>query len=310
MILMFLSLISSVATAGSGPWVLSEGDLSVYAGTEFQRLSRLALSSGSRADDVVDVDDGLETFGAVGIASYGLRDRFELEVAVPWYQVSANNQREVCALLALGACETTSSLGNLTARAKWLLVDELAGAPVSVAVGSEARFGAFTADTRERITNVGEGTTDFGAFASVGRSGGLAEGFWSAWAEGGWRYRFPNTDLVGAGLVPGSETTARAELLLGSQRWWSLGPSASILWRPRGLDVEDILSRPAVATSIDRWGALSVFSLRVGGKLIVRSSDRVDFVAGVLATAHAVNNPSDVVSVSLGISLHPGPVEP
>ena len=310
MLLLFFSLFFPAAQAGSGPWALSEGDASFYGGAEFQRLTRLALSSGSRADDVLDVDDGLETFGLVGVVSYGLRDRFELEASVPWYQVAANNQRAVCDALAMGACETTSSVGVLTARAKWLVVDELAGSPVSLALGGEARFGAFTASTRERITNVGEGTTDFGAFASLGRSGGIADGFWSAWVEGGWRHRLPNTDLRGAGAVPGSETTAEAEFLLGAQRWWSLGPSASLLWRPSGLDVEDILARPAVAKSVDRWGALSVFSLRVGGKLIVRSSERVDFVAGVMRTAHAVNNPADVVSVSLGISVHPGPADP
>ena len=80
-----------------------------------------------------------------------------------------------------------------------------------------------------------------------------------------------------------------------------------MLWRPSGYDVEDILGSAALATDVDRWAALSVTSLRVGAKAIVRSSERVDLVAGVLATAYAVNNPSDVLSVSLGLSVHPGP---
>ena len=45
----------------------------------------------------------------------------------------------------------------------------------------------------------------------------------------------------------------------------------------------------------------------MGGKLLLRSSDRVDFVAGVLTTVTAVNNPSDVLTVSVGVSVHPGP---
>ena len=83
MLLFFIGLFFPAAQAGSGPWALSEGDASFYGGAEFQRLTRLALSSGSRADDVLDVDDGLETFGLVGVVSYGLRDRFELEASVP-----------------------------------------------------------------------------------------------------------------------------------------------------------------------------------------------------------------------------------
>ena len=310
--MMLLALLVSLlpsAVAGAGPWVISSGDASFYGGAEMQRFTKLALSSGSGADDVVDVDDGLETFGLKAVASYGLRDRFEIEAQVPWYRVDANTKGPVCAALSLGACRTTQGIGVMTARIKGLVVDELVGRPVSLAVGTEARFGQHTAQDRERITNLSEGTNDLGGFVSVGRSGGLAQGFWSAWAEGGGRYRFPNTEL-GAGAVPGAEFFGDIELLAGAQRWWSLGPNATFLHRPTGYDVEDILGSAALATNIDRWGALSISSLRVGAKLIVRSSERVDLVAGVLTTAWAVNNPSDVTTVSLGLSIHPGPEAP
>lgn len=305
--LALLTLLCGPALAGSGPWVVSEGDLSFFGGAEYQRFTQLALSTGSSSPDVVDVDNGLETVGAKLVGSYGLRDRVELELQLPWYRVDANTtDGAVCAALGLGACETTSGLGIVTARVKGLMLDELAGSPLSLALGGEMRFGQSTADTRERITNLGEGTTDLGAFASVGRSGGLADGFWSAWLEGGYRYRFPNTDFP-RGSAPGSEITGDFEFLAGARRWWSIGPSASLLWRPSGYDVEDILGSAALATDVDRWAALSVTNLRVGAKAIVRSSERVDLVAGVLATAYAVNNPSDVLSVSLGLSVHPGP---
>ena len=295
------------AVAGSGPWVISEGDASFYGGTEFQRLTRLALSTGKGAPEEVDVDDGLETFGAKAILTYGLRDRIELEARLPWYRVEANTQGPICAALSLGACETTEGIGQMQARLKGVVVDELRGAPVSIALGAETRFGTFTSDTRQRITNIGEGTNDVGAFASMGRSGGLADGFWSGWVEGGWRHRFPNREFASVGAVPGDEFFGDAEFLAGSQRWWSLGPSLTWLWRPDGFDVEQLLGNPQVATSIDRWGALNISSLRVGGKLLLRSSDRVDFVAGVLTTVAAVNNPSDVLTVSVGVSVHPGP---
>lgn len=302
-------LLSPTAQAGAGPWVISPGDASFYGGAEMQRFTRLAVSTGSGAPEVVDVDDGLETFGLKAVASYGLRERFEIEAQVPWYRVDANTKGAVCGALSLGACRTTQGIGIVTARAKGVVVDELVGAPLSMALGTELRFGQHTAQDRERITNLGEGTNDLGAFASLGRSGGLADGFWSAWLEGGGRYRFPNTELP-EGPVPGPEIFADFEALAGARRWWSLGPSASMLWRPAGYDVEDILSRPTLATDIDRWGALSILTVRVGGKLIIRSSERVDLVAGVLTTAYAVNNPSDVTTVSFGLSVHPGPEAP
>jgi hypothetical protein len=302
---LLISLLPS-ALAGAGPWVISSGDTSFYGGAEMQRFTKLALSSGSGADDVVDVDDGLETVGVKAVASYGLRDRFEIEAMVPWYRVDANTKGPVCAALSLGACRTTQGIGVVSARLKGLVLDELVGRPVSLAVGTEARFGQHTAPDRERITNLSEGTNDLGGFVSVGRSGGLAQGFWSAWAEAGGRYRFPNTELS-VGAVPGAEVFGDVEVLAGAQRWWSLGPSATFLHRPTGYDVEDILGSAALATDIDRWGALSITSLRIGGKLIVRSSERIDLVAGVLTTAWAVNNPSDVTTVSLGVSIHPGP---
>ena len=53
-----------------------------------------------------------------------------------------------------------------------LALDELYGPPLSLAVGGELRVGTFTAPERAQLTNLGEGTTDLGAFLSAGRSGG------------------------------------------------------------------------------------------------------------------------------------------
>lgn len=285
------------ALAGTGPWTLPEGDLSAYGGAEYQRIGRLANSTGSYSDEVVDVDEGLEKAGAQLVLGYGVRERVDVELQVPYYQVTANRQDgPLCTTLGLEACVPTSGLGIVTTRVKGLLADELVGSPLSVSTGVQLRLGQATAATRARLTNLGEGTTDVGPFASLGRSGALGQGYWSGYVEGGWRYRFPNTDMGGA-PVPGSEVHADAEWLGGLHSWWAIGPSVSFLWRPEGVDIEAL-----DAADVDRFGELRVVNLRAGAKLIVRSSRRTSLVLGALGTAYAVNNPSDVLILTAGLA--------
>lgn len=294
-----LAVLGSTAHAGSGPWVVSPGDLSLYAGTEYQRITELVIHDEGEEVDTVPVDDGLETFGVKAIASYGLRERIEIEVEVPWYRVEANrNEGAVCTSLGLQACATTEGLGVISTRVKGLVLDELAGSPVSLSVAGIARFGAFTSDTRARLTNLSEGTTDIGGALAIGRSGGLGDGFWSAWAEAGWRHRFPNAERRGV-AVPGGELTADADFLGGLQSWWSVGPSVSLLYRPDGFDF--VALDPV---SPDRFGELRVLSTRVGGKLVLRSNDRVSVVASAHKAVIVRNNPTPL-SLGLGLSVQP-----
>ncbi|MEC7948807.1 MAG: hypothetical protein VX265_14665 [Myxococcota bacterium] len=291
--------LSSTAHAGSGPWVVSPGDLSLYAGTEYQRIEELVIHDDGEEVDVIPVDDGLETFGVKAIASYGLRERIELQLEVPWYRVEANRQEgAVCTSLGLQACATTEGLGVISTQVKGLVLDELAGSPVSLSVAGLLRFGAFTSDERARLTNISEGTTDLGGSLAVGRSGGLGDGFWSAWTEVGWRHRFPNAERGGIG-VPGGEMTADADVLAGLRRWWSIGPSVSMLYRPDGYDFVSF-----DATSPDRLGELRIFTTRIGGKLILRSNERVSVVASAHKAMIVRNNPTPI-SLGLGLSVQP-----
>ncbi len=285
------------ASAGTGPWTLPEGDLSVYAGAEYQRIGRLAPSTGSYSEGVVDVDQGLEKAGAQLILGYGVRDRVDVELQLPYYYVAANRtDGPLCSTIGQRGCDTTHGMGIVGVRVKGLVVDELIGAPLSVAVGADLRLGQHTSDTRARVTNLGEGTTDLGGFASLGRSGALGQGYWSGYLEVGGRYRFPNTDRDGV-PVPGSELQVDVEWLGGARPAWAIGPAVTMLWRPQGEDIETTdFGDP------DRFGMLSVLNLRAGGKLIVRSSRRTSLALAVFGTGYAVNNPSDLVVVTAGLS--------
>lgn len=296
-------LVPLSASAGSGPWVIADGQYSVYMGGEVSRLERLDTRDGAGGREVIDVDQGLSTLGAKAILTIGAQGRFEAEIGVPVYRVQANRtDGAVCESLGLEACETTQGIGVITARAKGTVLDELYGDPITLAIGADARLGHLTAPTRARITNLGEGTFDLGGFASVGRAGRLADGSWSAWLEvDGW-YRFTNTDSYpapsGEIRAPNPEFQATSEVLFGWTPAFSVGPLATFFARPGGLDFGELdLSDP------DRLAALRVMNLRVGGTVVIRARQGLSFSGSVLQTVSAANNPY-VTLVSFGVGTN------
>jgi hypothetical protein len=292
----------AAAHAGSGPWTVGAGRASVYAAVEGQRLGRLAIDRGD-ARQVVDVGEGLQKVTVKGIATVGLTNRVEAELGVPWTRAETTRpDSALCGALGLGACETTEGIGIVDAKAKLLLLDEYFNAPLSLSLGGEVRLGQLTAGDRERITNLGEGTLDAGPFLSIGRTTSVgSSGYVSAWATGGYRFRSRNTDEFPLAdpredlPAPRDEVAASAQILLSPTGRWSVGPDASFLYRP-GPDFSQV-----DLTDPDRFAALGITALRVGGIATVRASDTLTGVLSVLGTAVAVNNPTDSWTVGVGL---------
>ncbi|MEQ1502075.1 MAG: hypothetical protein ABMB14_07580 [Myxococcota bacterium] len=289
------------AIAGSGPWVVGDGGFTLYTGAESQRFAHLVpIIDGKR--EVIPVAEGVSTLGLKAIGTVGFGGRAEVQLAVPWYHVEASRADEaLCVALALGACETTEGIGIVESRVKGLVLDEFFGAPFSLSLAAELRFGQFTASDRERVTNLGEGTFDAGPVLAVGRTGGLGKGYWSGWIEGSYRYRVPMTrnypQTTGKDTAPGSEFTASTEVIVGPRTAYGFGPTASLLWRPFGRDFGAL-----DLTDVDRFGALKVTNLRVGAVAVLRAN-RVSTSASVLRTVYASNNPTDGYVVSLGVQF-------
>lgn len=293
----------TLAHAGSGPWVVGERALTVYTGIESQQIGRLAIQTSAEQRDVIDVAEGVSTLGVKAIGTLGLGPRVDVQFVVPWYSASTSRRdHPLCVTLGLGACETTRGLGIIESRVKVLALDELFGPPLSFSFGLDARFGQFTADTRERLTNLGEGTFDVGPFLAIGRTRGLGRGgFWSGWLEAGFRYRMPNNDdfpqFDGQRAVPGPEWTSAAELLVGPVSSFAFGPTAHALLRPFGFDWYQVdLADP------DRFAALNVANVRVGATVVVRQAGTA-LSMSVLQTVYGRNNPSDVFVFGLGLQF-------
>jgi hypothetical protein len=295
--------LAAVAWGGAGPWVPGSGSGSLYLGADVQQYRKLATTrSGQRQSS--EIGEGINQFSLAGIVSYGVAPRAEVEVVVPVHFTHADREdADLCDALGEGACDETRSVGTIQSHLKVLITDELAGAPLSVSVAGVVRFGALVAQYRDRLTNVGEGTLDGGAKLSLGKSGALGEGYWSTSMDMTGLYRVPNTQRYplqrGDRSVPGSELHVALDSFFAPKRVVAIGPSANLLWRPSGVDFEDI-----DRADVDRFGALRVMQLNVGAKLVFRDTHDNAFVVGAFRTAYAVNNPSDQIGLSVGISLN------
>lgn len=289
-----------LAHAGGGPWVLGQGDQQIYLGAEAQQFTKLAVGEGSYADSVIDVDDGIVSFGAKAIGTLGLARRFEVELDLSYLYTYANTAGPVCELLGEGSCDTTQGVGPLSARVKWLVVDELAGKPISVSVGLDLRFGQTTAEHRDRVTSLGDGTFAVEPRVAIGRIGTLPKGWWSLYGDVSGRFPLPTDPafVVGGQPAPGIEVVSNLENLWTPVPAVSLGPSVSFLYRPQGVDF--------LSTDLgdkDRFTALRILVLDAGAKLLIRNDKGITGVISAFHTVYAINNPQDVLKVSVGIAF-------
>jgi hypothetical protein len=300
-------LLATPTWASSGPGVPGPGEAQVFIGGDAQRFGHLKVTDVNGDAVVVDVDEGISAIDLKGIVSYGILGKFEIEGTLPISHVYANRtDGAVCTtVLPLDPCETTDTIGVLVLRGKGLLLDELAGSAITLAVGAEMRHGAFTFPDRERVTNTGEGTFDTGGFVDIGRVGGIgSDGSWAAYLELGGRYRFPNTTTYESAdgtkevSAPGSEWFGQVNFLLSPTFPIAFGPEITALWRPSGLAWYELDFYDE-----DRFAALKVGLVRAGGKVIVRNRAGTSFVLSSLGTVFAWNNPSDVFLVSTGIGF-------
>lgn len=293
----------SMAWAGSGPWVPGSGSGSLYLGVSGQQLRTLQGTINGESQ-TLDVGEGIAQIHGQGVLTYGIAPRVELEASLPVHFIHVlREDSTLCQVLGTGSCDPVHTVGTFGSHVKWLVVDEVSGAPLSVSVGAVARFGGLVAPTRDRLTNAGEGTIDGGALLSLGKSGAMGQGYWTVYGDVKGLYRVPNTTtypmLQGDRSAPGSELHVNADALFAPKGTVAFGPSATLLYRPSGVDYGSIQ-----LGDVDRFGALRVGQLAAGAKVIFRDPLDNAFVVGVARTVWAMNNPADQLTVSVGVALN------
>ncbi len=294
--------LSGPAHAGIGPWVLSPGDLSAYAGSRYERYTTMAHDDGATTPII---GEGVVDLGAVVVLGAGLVPGVEGELLVPWVTSRVlQPQSERCDNLSLEGCKPSAGIDVIRARLKVALMDEWYGAPFSLTSGLELRYGEMGAQTRARLTSLGDGTSDVGGYLALGRAAEMGSRSIDSAMEIGARYRFPNGTQSGY-AIPGSELFACVEILPALSSVLHLGVTADALVRPGGLALEEI-----DYDSVDRYASLAARTVRVGGKALlqVNTSWSVIFSGG--RTVYARNNPVDALDLGFGLSWYrPQPTE-
>jgi hypothetical protein len=295
----------ALALAGTGPWVPGTGVANVYIGLEGDQFNNLATPTDPGRQTIA-VGEGISTITGSGTLTYGVAPRLEVELRIP-YSASHANREDAAACLDLGldACDTTHTVGVIEANVKGLLLDEVAGAPLSLALGGIVRYGGLAAPFRARLTNAGEGTTDLGGKLSAGRVGALggSGGYGSASVDLYYLHRIPNTRSfplqMGSRRVPGDDVAVTFEAFFSPRGTVAFGPAVSAQHRLSGLNFTEIeFSDP------DRLGALRTTLVSGGLKALVRDNRNNVFVVSLWHTLYGVNNPTDQLIVSVGISLN------
>ncbi len=124
-------------------------------------------------------------------------------------------------------------------------------------------------------------------------------------------YRFANRVDPDFGKVPADEVAGQTEVLLSVHPRVGIGPTASGFTRLGGI----ALDGTADYTDPDLFSSLRATQVKVGGKLALYALDNGPTVSiAVLQTVYAENNPSDTLSLSLGVGQwivpRPPPVTP
>jgi hypothetical protein len=301
---MWMTLALGLAHAGSGPWVPGTSVGNLYVGLDGEHFNTVR-ANGDAGAEAVPIGDGVGALGLTGILSYGLAPRVEMEARLPVRSAHVNRRdHPTCEAIGADGCRTTHTIGVIEARLKALVLDELSGQPLSLALGADVRFGGITSPTRDRITNAGEGTTDFGPRLAAGRSGTIGASYYTVSFDSSWYYRIPNTtsfpNFSGDRSVPGSEFVGSLEALFTPGGGVvTFGPYANGIYRPSGVDFQDL-----VVDDPDRFAALRIANVTAGGKLLIRDTRNHVFVVSVGRTVYAFNNPSDRIIVSFGVSLN------
>ncbi|MFT7520932.1 MAG: hypothetical protein ACI9MC_003083 [Kiritimatiellia bacterium] len=293
MILLAL-LLGAPAEAGGGPWTLNAGEHNVYVGLDYFRYRNY------RSDSFMEpLDTALTASGVTVVWTAGVAPGVELELKLPYENVRANDpSSETCMLDRPGDwCDTTSGLGDIGGVIKGRLIDELYGNPFSWSLSGAFRSGEAYADTRNRITTLGDGQSDVGLGTSIGRTDQAGKGWYTASAEAWYFYRLPNRRSPTGAKVPSDEVAFSAEGMWAFHQRFAVGPALFGFFRTGGISLDDI-----DYFDIDSWNTLRTSQIKVGVKAATFSTgDGPTVVVTVLTTVFARNNPSDTLALSFGV---------
>jgi hypothetical protein len=277
--------------ATSGPWTGRDGIHNMYVGGHHAAFTHYVDADGSDAD----LGGAIRSLGAQAIWSYGVARGMETELTLPFVMVSSPEGSDSC-----GSCEPTNAIGTIEVQYKYRLLNEGDDGPLTISALGAVRTGALHAATRKRMTNAGDGATDFGAGLALGRYSAGTVTYWMQ-AEGTYFFRLPLGEGSDGQKIPADEVVSELELGFKPHHMIGLSGGLTGFWRMGGEDIGDwAASVPADL----RWASLDANQMMAGGKLMVSPAPHITVVTSAYRTVASKNNPSDNLVLSGGVGVY------
>ena len=292
---MFLFLLSTFIQEAQAvsPSPLQMGAYNVYLGVNYGKWSQFR-SNGDPSDLPAPViDKGLTAYYAVGVS-----ERMDIGLNIPIQQTAMGEGAPDGEMFA-----PTTGLGAASANSRILIAREGDALPFTVSGIASFRVGSYHAETRDRLTNIGEGSIDFGAGLLLGRV--LLAGPGTLWIEAGAQYwrRIPASFGTTTEKYPGDDISYNSEI------GYSFHPKVGVAGVIDGYQRLSGVDYPALANDStipveEQWTALRGAQMKAGGKLNVYATDKITVSSSFLAAVSAVNNPVDEKVIGLGVSYY------
>ena len=294
-------LLPTLASAAPGPWTLGGNDTKVELGASYARWR--TFRTGGPQGAAFPQTESVTRNDFIADIRYGVLDNVEVRVRTSWASqaMSVNDSR--CREERLGAegCATTRGVSPVNTRLKIRLLDQLNARPITLTVGPDLRFGDHTRDTAHRMTNIGLGQSDYGAFASLGREGSLGSGYVAMFFETSFYRRLALTELDNNGMInpsapnqtkiPGDEVQGRFELIYYPSSPVAFGVIAQGRHMLTGYNWSQLETN--VEENPNLFVSLKSSQVDVGLQAVVRSIENVEFHAWATYPVFARNEPMD-----------------
>jgi|GEM_PF-2845989 len=274
--ILLASMTGMTAMAGT----LSKGTHSVYSSVSYGTWS----SFESKGDEKSLPQNAMVTqILSRTQYTYGIHERFDLSIVLPVSSVSVSE-------LSGNMFETTTGLGQ-TGIGSNIGLFEQNSLQITGAVG--VYTGAFHAENRGRLTNIGDGSTQLRAGVSASQLWEVNSGYVNINAKGGYIFKIPST-LDFDPKYPADDVTYGLSVG-GGYKGYTASVFIDGFQRLNGVDY------PATSVdALDAFTALKASQLKVGLSDSITVSDWT--VSGYVASSvMARNNPMDELIGGIGI---------
>lgn len=295
MVAPFILTLFATALAVS-PSPLQMGAYNTYIGVNYGKWSQYRANGESSDLPAPITDKGVSAYYAVGVS-----ERMDISLNIPYQQTMMGEGAPDTDIF-----ETTSGLSAVSVNSRVLISREGDILPFTLSGLGGVRIGSYHSESRHRLTNIGEGSIDFGGGILVGRV--LLAGPGTLWIEAGSSYwkRIPASFSTHSEKYPGDDVNYSAEVGYSFHPRFGLAMALDGFQRLSGVDYPALANDPTIPAS-EQWTALKGAQLKAGGKLNVYLTEKITASTNLLYSVYAVNNPVDEMTIGFGVGYYRPP---